>query len=439
MTDSQPAPEITLQDALETVKQLIIREQPEKAEVLLKRILEQVPEQPDALTWLAILYSHVDRLEEALDLVDRALVVAPGYPGIHVNRGNILIDLGREEDAAVAYLQAIKLDSHQVDAMNNLGVLMQANDQLDDAIKILRLAVQARPDFGRGHYNLSRALGTAGFYPEAIHHARKAVEFMPRGSMSLHLLASAYERDNDREAAIGVVKEWLRETPDDAEVLHILASLEGFDAPDRASDAYVVSLFDRFARSFDAKLASLGYQAPTLIAKLIAELGIGQGGGLRILDGGCGTGLCGPLMKHYASRLVGIDLSLGMLQRAERTGAYDRLVKQELTAFLLAAEEVSDLIVSADTLCYFGALEEVTKGAARSLVAGGWLIFTVEAADEDGPPYLLDVSARYKHTAGYLRRVLDDAGFDVKRLDTDTLRKQLGEPVKGHIVAARKR
>ena len=68
-----------------------------------------------------------------------------------------------------------------------------------------------------------------------------------------------------------------------------------------------------------------------------------------------------------------------MLARAARTGLYDQLVKSELTAYLAGVEEPYDIVFSADTLCYFGALETFAAGAANALVPGGLLVFTVEA------------------------------------------------------------
>ncbi len=72
---------------------------------------------------------------------------------------------------------------------------------------------------------------------------------------------------------------------------------------------------------------------------------------------GCGTGLCGPLIRGYARRLIGIDLSSGMLTQAKEKQLYDELWQVELTEYLRDQVEAFDVIVSADTLVYFGALE----------------------------------------------------------------------------------
>ena len=86
--------------------------------------------------------------------------------------------------------------------------------------------------------------------------------------------------------------------------------------------------------SFDSKLAKLSYRAPALVAAMLEDSGVEASKSLDVLDAGCGTGLCGPLMAPYARRLVGVDLSAGMLAQAKEKNVYDELFKVELTAYL---------------------------------------------------------------------------------------------------------
>ena len=111
----------------------------------------------------------------------------------------------------------------------------------------------------------------------------------------------------------------------------MLAACSGRDVPARASDAFVEKTFDSFAASFDSKLASLAYRAPALVAEMLAHCGVNASRSLDVLDAGCGTGLCGPFLAPYARRLVGVDLSQGMLAKARARNAYDELAKSELT------------------------------------------------------------------------------------------------------------
>jgi predicted TPR repeat methyltransferase len=101
---------------------------------------------------------------------------------------------------------------------------------------------------------------------------------------------------------------------------HLIAAYTEQDLPDRAADEYVRQLFDGFAASFDNVLGGLAYRAPQLVADRVATLVGPAAANLTVLDAGCGTGLCAPLIKPYARRLVGVDLSPGMLDRARLTG-----------------------------------------------------------------------------------------------------------------------
>ena len=67
------------------------------------------------------------------------------------------------------------------------------------------------------------------------------------------------------------------------------------------------TVFDRFAASFDNNLKNLGYRAPELAATALRSH-VGEQATLDILDAGCGTGLCGPLLRPLCRRLTGVDM-----------------------------------------------------------------------------------------------------------------------------------
>jgi predicted TPR repeat methyltransferase len=245
------------------------------------------------------------------------------------------------------------------------------------------------------------------------------------------LLALAHCTLGDVDKAIEVFEEWLAEEPDDPIALHMLAACSGRGVPVRASDAFVEATFDSFAGSFDAKLAKLLYRAPALVAETLARSGVEAANELDVLDAGCGTGLCGPLLAPYARRLVGVDLSERMLAQARARDAYSELVNGELTEYLRASAGMFDAIVSADTLVYFGPLEAVVAAAERALRPDGLLVFTVEEQAEDG--YSLSDNGRYRHARGYVEQVLVDAGLEPEVVSAE-LRLEAGDPVAGLVV-----
>ncbi|MEO9080415.1 MAG: methyltransferase, partial [Rhodanobacter sp.] len=218
-----------------------------------------------------------------------------------------------------------------------------------------------------------------------------------------------------------------------------LAACGGEPPPPQADEAYVRTVFDAFAASFDEQLIkNLDYRAPeALVAALTARLEAPRAA-LDVLDGGCGTGLCGPLIRPYARRLVGVDLSGGMLEKATQRGGYDELVEAELVAWLRADSSGWDIVLSADTLIYFGELVPVLSSAHAALRPGGWLAFTVEVLETEEDRFELSSSGRYRHSRTCVERGLATAGFRESVIAEESLRKELGKQVAGWVVLARK-
>jgi len=175
----------------------------------------------------------------------------------------------------------------------------------------------------------------------------------------------------------------------------------------------------------------LGYEAPDRIAELLARF-YSDTRPLSVLELGCGTGLAGRVLRPYADRLIGIDLSPEMVEKCRTVGLYDELLVTEITHFL--AEQLSmaqryQLIVACDTLIYFGDLGQVIDPSAQLLESGGRVLFTLEKGEQ--PPFLLTDSGRYAHTENHVRNVASHAGLSVLALEEVFLRYEYGEPVVG--------
>jgi predicted TPR repeat methyltransferase len=278
----------------------------------------------------------------------------------------------------------------------------------------------------------------AGDFPGAATHFRAALQDQPDCARAYDLLGRLLYRVGRLDDAEAVYRQWLAHDPNDAVARHMVASLSGRDAPERADDRFIAATFDRLAASFDTRLRDLGYQVPETIAMTLM-MSVSSAAGRDILDAGCGTGLCGPLLRPLASRLVGIDLSENMLALARETQSYDDLVLAELCEYMESQPAGFDVVVAADTLEYSGSLERVSRAARTTLRDGGLFVFTVEALPDQEAPYKLQVHGRYAHAATYVRSSLEQAGFDVIQLRSEILRMERNEAVDGLLVVARAR
>ncbi|MFO1425027.1 MAG: tetratricopeptide repeat protein [Candidatus Competibacteraceae bacterium] len=412
----------------------------DEAESLYRRALRRDPRHVDALHFLGVLTSQRGRHAEAAELIRQALALNPRYADAWNNLGNVLAGMDRWDEAAAAYRKTVELAPANPSAHCNLGVMLLRSDRFAEAATVFQQAIALAPGLAEAHFNLGKALYAQGEYEAAIAAYRETLRRQPAYAMAYRNLGLLLYKLNRGEEAASLFRDWLARDPANPVARHMLAAHSGRDAPERAADDYVQNLFDGMADGFDDHLHRLEYRAPELIAQAVVAAAGQPDGSLSVLDAGCGTGLCGPALRPYARHLVGVDLSPRMIERARTRGDYDDLVVAELTAFLAARTEAYDLIVSADTLVYFGRLEPVLAAAAGALRPDGWLAFTVERVEdaETGDGFRLDPSGRYRHAETYLRRVLAEVGMAVETLESVILRLEGGQPVVGFLVSARK-
>lgn len=426
--------EVTVDEAMSMAVLFQRNGQLDDAEKIYRRILAVAPEHPDALHFAGVLAHQQGRSEEAVAMIVRSLEIVPDRADCYSNLGIIFKAVGYLDDAITAYRRAIELDPGHANAHNNLGVLLKQQRRNADAEEAFRAAIRLDPEHTDAYTNLGNLLTTVGRVNEAVVCYCKVAVLSPRHPEARRLLALAYCTLGEVHKAVEIFEQWTEEEPDNPIARHMLAACSGRAVPDRASDAYVETVFDDFAKSFETKLARLAYRAPALVGATLADSAPEPSRTLDVLDAGCGTGLCGPLLAPYARRLTGVDLSGEMLARAAEKNVYDELVHAELTAYLREHSGSYDVIVSADTLVYFGVLHEAIGSAAHALRPGGMLIFTVEDANEtEGKDISLRTHGRYTHTRAYVERVLRDAGLESQIVAAE-LRMEAGFPVRGLVV-----
>ena len=404
-----------------------------------RQVLAESPDHVDALHFLGVAEHRLGDSQAALAHLGRALALAPDHPDACNNRGNVYKELGRLDEAEADYRRALALRPGDVGALNNLGTVLRKRGQLEEAAAAFRQVIGQSPAHAAAWQNLGNTLGDLQEFDEALDAHRQAMRLAPQAADCYRNLGRMLYTVGRIDDAAEIYRQWLARFPDDPRARHLVASCTGQGVPERAPDDYVRAEFDRFAPTFDDALARLGYRAPGLVDGELARLFPDAQASLDVLDAGCGTGLCAPLLRPRTKTLTGVDLSSAMIELARKRSLYDELVVAELTAYLRAHPATWDAIVSADTLVYFGDLGEVVAAAARALRPAGALVFTVEAAEPADAPsgFRINPHGRYSHTHDYLRRVLGEAGFQDVTLTAALLRKEAGKWVAGFLVRGR--
>jgi predicted TPR repeat methyltransferase len=258
--------------------------------------------------------------------------------------------------------------------------------------------------------------------------------------MAEHYRANVLRALGRREDAIAAYRRARDLGADPAGIAFALAALGVGALPSAAPADYIKGLFDQYAGHFDQHLVgTLGYRTPALLKALLDDH-LGAAPALpAALDLGCGTGLCAPLLRPMARRLVGIDLSEKMLAKAREAGLYDELACADIVDWLRLGDAQWNLVLAADVLVYFGDLAPLFGEVARVLRPGGWLAFSVEALATDSPAgYAITASNRYTHAPAYVRACAQAAGLTVVEQREAVLRQEHGAEVGGLLFLLRR-
>ncbi len=131
-------------------------------ESLAGALVARSPRYADGFVGLAHVRERQGRLDEAAELLDRALALDPALAGAHMKLGLVRGRQQRWDESIAAFQRALALRPDYADALANLGHTYLLMRRPQDAIPPFERAVALRPGFAAAWAGLGRALGTAG-------------------------------------------------------------------------------------------------------------------------------------------------------------------------------------------------------------------------------------------------------------------------------------
>lgn len=130
----------------------------QEAAELLSRAVALNPGRADALNDLGIARQALGRFEAALEAYERAIALDPDFAEAYVNRGDALADLQRHEAALESYARAIALKPGIADFHINRGNALSALKLHEAALESYDRAISLKPEYAEAYYNRGETL-----------------------------------------------------------------------------------------------------------------------------------------------------------------------------------------------------------------------------------------------------------------------------------------
>ncbi len=151
----------------------------QQAETLYRQILDANPVQPEALHLSGLLAFQTGEKAAAVDLISKAVAIAPDNAEAQFHLGVALQALDRLDAAVESYRSAIEIEPDHIEAYNNLGAVYEDLNRLEEAVASYREAISIKPDYAGAHMNLGAVYRKLGRPEEAVAYYRKALKIEP--------------------------------------------------------------------------------------------------------------------------------------------------------------------------------------------------------------------------------------------------------------------
>ena len=407
--------------------------------------IADAPSHPGLRKCRADVRQHMGDREGAARDAAEAVILDPADPEAKAILGAALLDLDRGADAVACLTDAVARAPDQLKYRETLAAALQRVDNPDGALAILADGIARAP----GSVSMRNAAILLCIrrrdFTQAVRLAEQARSCGVADACTFGMKGHALSSLGQHELAGTAYQDALKLGPEDPYVRHLANSAAAMLDSKRAPDDYIRTVFDGYADRFESHLISLGYGIPGAVRtvllnhpKIASGLSLGPA-----LDLGCGTGLVALVLGDLPiESFTGIDLSPRMLAHARAKNLYAELREGGIVADLTAHTQRWPLIVAADVLCYFGALDELLDLVHQRLEPGGWFVFSVEQIlpDHDGNVpgngnWALLRQGRYAHAEHYIYEAACALGFRILRVDRPVLRQEAGSNVQGLLFA----
>ncbi len=188
--------------------------QTERAVDLIKSAIEVDPDQAKFYGNLSVFARSLNRVNEALEASGKAIALAPDNAVYWNNRGNALAQAGRIADAIASFEKATSLNPSYSEAYFNLGNALKDSEKLADAVTAYQSAVTHSPKFWMAFSHLGECLYSLKQGDDALAAYEKAHQLNPQHLPTMVGLGKSFHRLNRFDEALSVFEQVVALVPD---------------------------------------------------------------------------------------------------------------------------------------------------------------------------------------------------------------------------------
>ena len=157
------------------------------------KALSLSPNNPDILNDLGLVFKNLGGISQALQCFRSALETIPGHKAAAANLGNLLAALGELEEAEGWLRIALSRDNPR--SWSNLGALLQAKGELTQAFQCYERALKIQPAYAEILNNMGALRQVQGRAAQAMDYFRQAIKIKPDfiGAYRNLLLGALYD------------------------------------------------------------------------------------------------------------------------------------------------------------------------------------------------------------------------------------------------------
>jgi len=177
----------------------------------------------DSILMLARIAAINKNLDQAKELLIKAVEIQPKNTTAIHNLGTCYKELGQLEEAKNYYNKALEIDPRHTNSNYNLGVISYQLKDLKKAKSYLKKTIDLQKNYGLAFFSLGNVHADLREYNDALSCYQKAIEINPRIVGAHNNLGLIYRNLNDLENAVKSYQSAIKIQPNNGGAFHNLA------------------------------------------------------------------------------------------------------------------------------------------------------------------------------------------------------------------------